>query len=49
MEYVILLLCDQEDENKRKRQKNLNLIRKNLRDNQNPFDIEENTFRKLYR
>ena len=41
MEYEILLLCDEENENKRKRQKNFNLIRRNLRDSQNPFDIKK--------
>lgn len=47
MEYLIFALQDEENENRRK--KKLNIRRKTLRDSQNPFDIEENTFKKLYR
>lgn len=50
MEFIILLnYIERGNEEKRKRQQNLNKIRRNLRDTQNPFSIEENAFKKLYR
>lgn len=52
MDCLLLLCCDAEEReniNKRKQQQTLNIIRKTLRDTQNPFEIEENTFKKLYR
>ncbi|EZA50973.1 hypothetical protein X777_10601 [Ooceraea biroi] len=45
-----MLLTQEEERNLRKeRQKNLNLLRRRLRDTQDPFDIPDSLFFKLYR
>lgn len=37
------------NENARNRNNNLHIIRRQLRDTQNPFDVSETTFQRLYR
>ncbi|XP_024867004.1 putative nuclease HARBI1 [Temnothorax curvispinosus] len=56
MDYVVAMLLmgeEEEEEEERnmnkERQNNLNLIRRRLRDTQNPFDIPDSSFLKLYR
>lgn len=47
---VMLLVEEEERRNiNKRRQNNFNLIRRTLRDTQNPFDIPDNSFLKLYR
>lgn len=43
------MLLKENNKGNRRQQNNLNLIRRTLRDTQDPFDIPDNTFVKLYK
>ncbi|KYN17310.1 Putative nuclease HARBI1 [Trachymyrmex cornetzi] len=49
MDLIVALLREEERDINRRWQKNVNIIRRSLRDTQNPFDVSDNTFLKLYR
>jgi len=49
MDYILLFIEEEENETNKIRKRNLNLLRRRLKDTQDPFDIADNTFIKLYR
>lgn len=49
MDLILLLIEEDERDRNKWQQKNINMIRRRLRDTQDPFDIPDTTFLKLYR